>query len=136
MKPRPKLRLWQLSLRTTMLVTTLLCVATGIYARWIRPRPLELLVNEFNTAIDERRYDDAFALGSEARWGYPKSDVAELLFLKGEFARQISTNTEPVDNRFVGTHCYFGEGIPGDESVVSNIDTKKWEALGAKLMQR
>jgi hypothetical protein len=96
---RAKLRLWQFSLRTLLLATTLVCAATGVYAPWIRPRPLELLVDEFNTAIDERRYEDAFALGSEARRGYPKSAVADLVYEKAKFARQI------VCREFSGEPC-------------------------------
>lgn len=134
MQPRPKLRLWQLSLRTLLLTTTLICVASAVYARWIRPRKLEVLVEEFNTAIDERRYDDAYSLGCEAKRSYPKSAVAELLVEKAQFALQISTNRGPKQNGFF---CWSlpDEGASNDTEF-SWVDTEKWKALADKLRRR
>ncbi|MFN0018999.1 MAG: hypothetical protein ACKVP0_12115 [Pirellulaceae bacterium] len=137
MQPRPKLRLWQLSLRTLLLTTTLICIGTGVYARWMRPRKLELLVEEFNTAIDECRYDDACAIGREAKWGYPEHVAASLLSEKGEYARQIATNTAPVGGSCGETQCYFGDDVPGNESEgVVYMDTKKWEEIVALRKRR
>jgi hypothetical protein len=134
MQPRPKLRLWQLSLRTQLLVITLVCVGTGVYARWIRPRKLEVLMDEFNTAIDERRYDDVYSLGCEAKRSYPKSAVAELLVEKAKFALQISTNRGPRQNGFFG--CSLPDEGPNDDTEFSWVDTEKWKALGDKLRRR
>src|SRR6185295_12227519 len=109
MQPRPKLRLWQLSLRTLLLATTVICVGTGAYVRWLRPRPLLHLIQECNTAIGEGRYDDACAFGREAKWGYPDNVVAGFLSEKAEYARQIATNTVPSGSRLGETQCYFGD---------------------------
>jgi len=133
MQPRPKLRLWQLSLRTLLLAITFICVASGVYAHWMRPRKLELLVEEFNERIDERRYDDAYRIALEAKRGYPKHPVVELLVAKAEFAKQIATNTEPA----CGTGSWRGdECSPADdvtsESEVTWMDPAKWKAVADK----
>ncbi len=136
MQPQRKLQLWQLSLRTLLLTTTLICVTSGVYARWIRPRKLELLVEEFNTAIDECRYDDACAIGREAKWGYPDNVVAGFLSEKAECASQIATNTVPSGIRFGETQCYFDDVIPGNEGEVKYMDPIKWQEIVAMRLRR
>ncbi len=139
MQPRPKLRLWQLSLRTLMLSTALICVASGVYARWMRPRKLELLVEEFNKRIDERHYDDAYEIALEANRGYPKNAVTDLMVAKAEFAKVISTNTQPAGcgtGSWRGGGCYCGvEGISSD-SQVSYGDPEKWKTVTGKRKRR
>jgi hypothetical protein len=138
MQPRPKLRFWQLSLRTLLLAITLICIASGVYAHWMQPRRLELLVEEFNKTIDERRYDDAYKIALEAKRGYPKHPVSELLVAKADFAKQIATNTAPACGTGSwrgGCIGYSSEDIPS-EPQMTYMDPKKWEAIADKSKQR
>ncbi len=139
MQQQSKLRLWQLSLRTLLLTTTVICVGTGVYARWIHPRKLELLVEKFNETIDERRYDDAYEIALEAKRGYPKHPDAELLVEKAKFAKQISYSEAPIERGFVGYPQVILDPTPEPpdaETEVTYMDKEWWEALAAKWKQR
>jgi len=122
-----------------LIAITLICVASGVYAHWMRPRKLELLVEEFNERIDERRYDDAYEIAFEAKRAYPKHPVTELLVEKAKFARQIAYNERPIDRGFV---CYpyvipDSTQEPAEtETAVTFMNMERWEAIAAKWKQR
>lgn len=139
MQPRPKLRIWQLSLWTLLVAITLICVMSGVYAHWIRPRKLELLVDEFNKTIDERHYDDAYKIALEAKRSYPKHPAAKLLVEKAKFAKQIAYNERPIEKGFVGYPQVISNPTPEPpdaETEVTFMDQEWWEALAARRTHR
>lgn len=88
------------------MVVTLSSVALAEYA-WQRERQraLELRVEEFNKAIDERHYDAAYRIALLARSDYPSSPVARLLLEKALFAHQIAYREDLI----VGCGCIIGD---------------------------
>jgi hypothetical protein len=97
-------RCCQISLRTIVVVTTLVCLAAAVYGwRERRENELVVLVEKFNAAIDDGEFPKAVQIAERALDRFPNHPVAICMLEKGRLAWGISLG-EPMP--IVGNICY------------------------------
>lgn len=136
-----KLRWWQCSLRSLLILVTLACIVSSIFAwRQNRQRRLVRLVESFNVAMDEQRYNDAKSIARVAHKELPSDPLTESMLEKADFARQVVFDqTHRGLDYHRGGSIYVQSGHPVADDVWKLGDAKKWEELSRtrkRLQQR